>query len=111
MLRRNDVSGESRILRCGDLELDVYTRKAKRASTDIELSNKEFALLEYLMRNPGRVLPRSEIAENVWDLNVDPSSNVIDVYVSALRRKIERGFETELFHTVKGAGYRFGIDS
>lgn len=108
LLRRGEAS-EGRTLRCEDLELDLYTRRAKRGEVDIELSNKEFALLEYLMRNPNRVLSRTQIAEKVWDMNYEPGSNVIDVYVSALRKKLDRSFERELFHTIKGAGYRFGV--
>ena len=108
LLRRGEAT-EGRTLRCQDLELDVYTRRARRGESEVELSNKEFALLEYLMRNPNRVLSRNQIAERVWDLNFDPSSNVIDVYVSSLRKKLDRGFPVELFHTVKGAGYRFGV--
>ncbi len=79
------------------------------AETDVELSNKEFALLEYLMRNPNRVLSRAQIGEKVWDMNFEPNSNVIDVYVSSLRKKVDRGFDQELIHTIKGAGYRFGV--
>ena len=75
----------------------------------IELSNKEFGLLEYLMRNPNRVLSRTQIGEKVWDMSFEPTSNVVDVYVSALRKKIDRGFERPLIHTVKGVGYRFGV--
>lgn len=108
LLRRGEAS-EGRVLRCDDLELDVYTRMAKRGDNEHELSNKEFALLEYLMRNPNRVLSRTQIAEKVWDMNYEPGSNVIDVYVSSLRKKIDRGFERELLHTIKGAGYRFGV--
>lgn len=108
LLRRGEAS-ESRVLRCEGLELDLYTRQAKRGETSIELSNKEFALLEYLMRNQNRVLSRIQIGEKVWDMNFEPSSNVIDVYVSALRRKLDRGFENQLIHTIKGAGYRFGV--
>lgn len=108
LLRRGEAS-EGRTLVCEDLELDLYTRTAKRAGVDYELSNKEFGLLEYLMRNPNRVLSRTQIAEKVWDMNFEPGSNVIDVYISSLRKKVDRGFERELIHTIKGAGYRFGI--
>ena len=109
MLRRGEAT-ESRTLRHADLELDLYMRRAKRGSETFELSNKEFALLEYLMRNPNRVLSRIQIGEKVWDMNFDLSSNVIDVYISSLRKKIDNGFDEPLIHTVKGAGYRFGID-
>jgi len=108
ILRRGEAS-ESRTLRCDDLELDLYTRVATRGDRSVDLSNKEFALLEYLMRNQNRVLSRIQIGEKVWDMNFEPTSNVIDVYVSALRRKLDRGFETQLIHTIKGAGYRFGV--
>jgi len=108
LLRRGEAS-EGRVLKYDDLELDLYTRKAKREELEFELSNREYTLLEYLMRNPNRVLSRSQIAEKVWDMNFEPGSNVIDVYVSALRKKIDRGFERPLLHTVKGAGYRFGV--
>lgn len=108
ILRRGEAS-ESRVLKCEDLELDLYTREATRGDTSVELSNKEFALLEFLMRNQNRVLSRIQIGEKVWDMNFEPSSNVIDVYVSALRRKLDRGFDTQLIHTIKGAGYRFGV--
>jgi DNA-binding response OmpR family regulator len=108
LLRRGEAS-EGRTLACEDLELDLYTRTARRAGVDYELSNKEFGLLEYLMRNPNRVLSRTQIAEKVWDMNFEPGSNVIDVYISSLRKKVDRGFERELIHTIKGAGYRFGI--
>lgn len=108
MLRRGEAI-EGRSLECDDLTLDLYTRSAKRADQEFELSNKEFGLLEYLMRNPNRVLSRTQITEKVWDMNYEPGSNVIDVYISSLRKKIDRGFERELIHTIKGAGYRFGI--
>jgi DNA-binding response OmpR family regulator len=107
LLRRD--AAETRFLRCDDLELDLYSRAAKRGEGSVELSNKEFALLEYLMRNPNRVLSRTQIGAKVWDLSFEPTSNVVDVYVSALRRKIDRGYPRELIHTVKGAGYRFGV--
>lgn len=108
LLRRGEAS-EARWLRCDDLELDLYTRKAIRGETEHQLSNKEFALLEYLMRNQNRVLSRTQIAEKVWDMNFEPNSNVIDVYVSSLRKKIDRMQDKPLIHTIKNAGYRFGV--
>lgn len=108
LLRRGEAT-EARHLKCDDLELDLYTRVAKRKDQNFDLSNKEFALLEYLMRNPNRVLSRTQIGERVWDMSFEPTSNVVDVYVSALRKKLDRGFDRELIHTVKGVGYRFGI--
>lgn len=108
LLRRGDAS-ESRVLKFEDLELDLYTRSAKRGENKVELSNREFSLLEYMMRNPNRVLTRTMIGEKIWDMSVDPTTNVIDVHISAIRRKVDRGYERELIHTVKGAGYRFGL--
>ena len=108
LLRRGDAS-ESRHLRCDNLELDLYARTAKRGDQKIDLSNKEFTLLEYLMRSPNRVLSRTQIGEKVWDLSFEPNSNVVDVYISALRRKVDRGFTPALIHTIKGVGYRFGV--
>ncbi|MBK7406122.1 MAG: response regulator transcription factor [Phycisphaerales bacterium] len=108
LLRRGDAS-ESRRLKMHDLELDLDTREAMRAGERIKLTGKEFSLLEYIMRNPDRVLTRQVIAEKVWAIRYEPSSNVIDVAISGLRRKIDKGFETPLIHTVIGAGYRFGV--
>jgi len=108
LMRRGEAS-EGRTLRCDDLDLDLYTRTVKRGERAFELSNKEFSLLEYLMRNPNRVLSRAQIGERVWDMNFEPTSNVIDVYISALRKKVDQGQPRPLIHTVKNAGYRFGI--
>ncbi|MBT8484935.1 MAG: response regulator transcription factor [Phycisphaerae bacterium] len=108
LLRRGQAT-ESRRLKCADLELDLYSRVATRSDRTCELSNKEFALLEYLMRNENRVLSRAQIGEKVWDMNFESSSNVIDVYISSLRKKVDRGFDQDLIHTIKGAGYRFGV--
>lgn len=107
LMRRGDAS-ESRVLRHEDLELDLYTRAARRGGAVVELSNREFSLLELMMRNPNRVLTRTMIGERVWDMDIDPTTNVIDVYVSSLRKKLDRGHARELVHTVRGAGYRFG---
>ncbi|HPA87276.1 MAG TPA: response regulator transcription factor [Bacteroidales bacterium] len=91
-----------------DLELDIDKKEARRAGKTIELTAKEFLLLEYLMRNPGRVLSRNDIAEKVWDASFDFSTNVVDVYINFLRKKIDRGYEIKLIHTKVGFGYIFG---
>lgn len=108
LLRRGQAT-ESRTLRYEDLELDLAKRSAMRAGIKIKLSPKEFSLLEFLMRNPNRVLPRMTIVEKVWDMNYEPSSNVIDVYISSLRKKIDRDHARTLIHTVVASGYRFGL--
>ena len=108
ILRRGQPT-ESHTLSHGDIELDLFTRRAIRAGKRIDLSNKEFMLLELLMRNPNRVLTRQHIGEKVWDMSFDPASNVIDVYIAMLRKQIDKDFDQPLIHTVKGAGYRFGV--
>jgi len=104
LLRRGTPS-EASVLRYEDLELDLLKRTAKRGGTVVSLTTKEFALLEYLLRNTQRVLTRAQIGEHVWDMNFEPDSNVIEVYISALRRKIDRGFGKPLIHTKIGSGY------
>jgi DNA-binding response OmpR family regulator len=94
------------VLQMGDLTLDLATRRARRGERDIELTTKEFAVLEVFMRHPGEVLTREHISEHAWDENYDPFSNVIDVYVARLRRKIDQEGDTPLLATVRGAGYR-----
>jgi two-component system, OmpR family, copper resistance phosphate regulon response regulator CusR len=91
-----------------DLELDLDKKYARRAGSLIELTAREFALLEYFMRNRGRVLSRNDIAEKVWDASFDFGTNVVDVYVNFLRKKIDRQFERKLIHTKVGFGYIFG---
>jgi len=93
------------ILKVADLELNLNTKKAKRNNHDIELTAKEYALLEYLMRNKGIVVSRSEIAEKVWDINFDTGTNVIDVYINFLRKKIDKNHPNKLLHTLIGMGY------
>ncbi len=95
-------------LRVADLALDTSTRVARRGTREIALTTKEFAVLEVLMRHPGAVLTRERISEHAWDDNYDPMSNVIDVYVGRLRRKIDFPDEPPLVETVRGAGYRLG---
>ncbi len=92
-------------LTVADLALDKNTHEVKRAGKLIELTAKEFALLEYLIRRPNRVLSRTLIEEQVWDYHYDPSSNVVDVYIRRLRQKIDHGYPQPLIHTVRGAGY------
>jgi two-component system copper resistance phosphate regulon response regulator CusR len=91
----------------GDLELDLDKKTARRGSTLIDLTAREFSLLEYFMRNSGRVLSRNDIAEKVWDVNFDFGTNIVDVYVNFLRKKIDRGFDKKLIHTKVGFGYIF----
>jgi DNA-binding response OmpR family regulator len=92
----------------GDLELDLDKKSARRGDTYVDLTAKEFSLLEYFMRNPGRVLSRNDIAEKVWDVSFDFGTNVVDVYVNFLRKKIDKGFDRKLIHTKVGFGYIFG---
>jgi DNA-binding response OmpR family regulator len=91
-----------------DLELDLDRKQARRGNKNIELTAKEFTLLEYFMRNKGRVLSRNDIAEKVWDVSFDFGSNIVDVYVNFLRKKIYKGFDNRLIHTKVGFGYVFG---
>jgi DNA-binding response OmpR family regulator len=105
-LLRRPAESLPALLRAGDLTLDTATRVARRGAREIPLTTKEFAVLELLMRHPGAVLTRERISAHAWDDNYDPLSNVIDVYVGRLRRKIDQGAETPLVETVRGAGYR-----
>jgi len=104
LLRRVDGRREP-ILRLADLTLDPATRVVARGQRHIELTTREHALLEYFLRNPGRILTRPMLAEHVWGLDFDPESNVVDVYVGYLRRKIDGPGDARLLHTVRGAGY------
>jgi DNA-binding response OmpR family regulator len=108
-LARRTEGVEVRSLKFENLELDLFTRSAKRGDQRIELSNREYGLLEYFMKAPNRVLSRAQIGEAVWDMNFEAESNVIDVFVSSLRRKVDHGHSPKLIHTVKGRGYQFGI--
>jgi two-component system OmpR family response regulator len=103
--RRRAGAAVETLLREGDLELDVLARTARRAGETIQLQPREFALLEYLLRHAGQVVTRTMLLEHVWGYHFDPQTNVIDVHVSRLRQKIDRGFETPLLHTIRGAGY------
>lgn len=104
-LLRRRAEAEAPVLQVADLTLDPARRLASRGGEKIDLTPKEFALLAYFMRNPGRVLTRTMISEHVWDYDFDTMTNVIDVYVNYLRKKIDAGREPKLIHTVRGAGY------
>jgi heavy metal response regulator len=104
LLRRRAETG-SPLLKVADLTLDPARRLVFRGPEKIDLSAKEFALLDYFMRHPGRVLTRTMIGEHVWDYDFDPMSNIVDVYVNYLRKKIDAGREPKLLQTVRGAGY------
>lgn len=110
MLRRGQAA-DSVLLRFEDLEMDLAKHRVTRAGQKIRLTAKEFSLLEYFMRHPNRVLTRTAIGEHVWDMNFDSDSNVIDVYVSMVRRKIDKGFDKPLIHTVIGTGYVLSAES
>jgi two-component system OmpR family response regulator len=105
LIRRGAVERPA-VLRAGDLTLDPTTRSVRRGAHEIDLTPKEFALLEYLMRHPDEVLSRSRLVEHVWDFAYEGDSNVVDVYVRYLRNKIDRPFRRDSIETVRGAGYR-----
>lgn len=103
--RRSGSREIETVYRAGDLELDRLSHTVRRAGQEITLQPREFRLLEYLMRHSGQVVTRTMLLENVWDYHFDPQTNVIDVHVSRLRGKIEKGFDKPVLHTVRGAGY------
>ena len=107
LLRRGPVSRSS-VVRVGDLELDRLSQQVKRAGKRIDLTSKEYSLLEYLMSNAGRVLSRTMIIEHVWDHSFDGITNIVDVYVRHLRSKVDDAFEQKLIRTVRGVGYTIG---
>ncbi|HEY8286214.1 MAG TPA: response regulator transcription factor [Chloroflexota bacterium] len=104
-LQRRQTLDKRPLRQVADLELDPITREVRRSGVPIDLSNREYALLEYLLERPGRVLTRAMIGERCWDMSFDTESNVIDVYVGYLRRKLEIGGQSKLIHTVRGVGY------
>lgn len=106
MIRRQlSAETSSNRLELGDLSLDVKSHVVRRAGTTLSLSGKEFSLLEYLMRNQGQVLSREQIAQHVWDYDYEGGSNMIDVYIRYLRKKVDEGFPKKLIHTIRGTGY------
>ena len=105
LLRRAGGTPEPTRLALGELSLDLLSRKVERSGTSLDLRPREFALLEYLMRHPGRVLSKTMILSHVWGYSFDPGTNVVDVLVSRLRDKVDEGFASKMIHTVRGAGY------
>jgi two-component system OmpR family response regulator len=105
LIRRNQPQQELNHLQVRDLKMDLLKRQVTRANTKIELQPKEFILLECLMRNAGEVITRTMLLEKVWDYNFDPQTNVIDVHISRIRSKIDKGFDTPLLKTIRGSGY------
>ncbi|MDN3624274.1 response regulator transcription factor [Methylobacterium isbiliense] len=103
--RRGGTAAEPTTYRVGDLELDRLSHRVTRGGQEIVLQPREFRLLEYLMRHAGQVVTRTMLLEHVWDYHFDPQTNVIDVHVSRLRAKVDKGFERPMIHTVRGAGY------
>jgi len=105
LLRRGNGGGRETVLRLGDLEMDLLAHTVRRAGRPIDLQPREFRLLEFLMRHAGHVVTRTMLLEGVWDYHFDPQTNVIDVHISRLRQKIDKGFDKPLIHTIRGAGY------
>jgi two-component system, OmpR family, response regulator len=103
--RRSDTVAKETILRVGDLAIDLISRTASRGGKGIDLLPREFQLLEYLVRNEGRIVSRAMLLQHVWDLHFDPSTNIIDVYVGRVRRKVDDQQAYPLIHTIRGIGY------
>jgi two-component system OmpR family response regulator len=105
LLRRKSGPQATTVLRVADLELDLLGRRATRAGKQLDLTAREFTLLEYLVRRTGQVVTRTMLLEGVWDLQFDPQTNLVDVHISRLRQAVDKGFDKALIHTVRGAGY------
>ncbi len=105
LIRRSTGASEPTRLSFADLSLDLVTRRVERGGAAIDLRPREFALLEYVMRHPGQVLSKTMILSHIWGYQFDPGTNVVDVLVSRLREKVDRGFDPKLIHTVRGVGY------
>ena len=105
LIRRATATVEPTSLRVGDLSIDLLTREVVRAGRKIELQPREFALIEYLMRNAGRVVTKTMIMEHVWNYNFDPETNVVEARMCRLRDKVDKGFDNKMIHTMRGAGY------
>ncbi|MGH7022885.1 MAG: response regulator transcription factor [Caulobacteraceae bacterium] len=106
LARRRETGSVQTVLKVGELEMDLLGREVRRAGREIDLQPREFQLLEFLMRNAGQSVTRTMLLEKVWEYHFDPQTNVIDVHISRLRSKIDKGFERAMLQTVRGAGYR-----
>lgn len=111
LLRRVESYHQAAPLSCGDLCIDAATHKARRQERKVDLSTKEYRLLEYMMRHEGETLTRRQLLRDVWDKDFDTNTNVVDVYVRYLRQKIDEGFEQKFIHTIVGTGYYFGKEN
>ena len=109
LLRRGTGGGRETVLRVGDLEMDLLAHTVRRGGRPIDLQPREFRLLEFMMRHAGHVVTRTMLLEGVWDYHFDPQTNVIDVHISRLRQKIDKGFDKPLIHTIRGAGYSLRV--
>jgi len=110
LARRRETGSVQTLLRVGDLEMDLIGRTVRRQGREIDLQPREFQLLEYMMRHAGQSVTRTMLLEKVWEYHFDPQTNVIDVHVSRLRAKIDKGFDRPMLQTVRGAGYRLAAD-
>ncbi|HFB64921.1 MAG TPA: response regulator transcription factor [Aeromonadales bacterium] len=110
LTRRIFVEEQQTILTIDDLEMDLLSHQVKRAGKVLDLQSREYRLLEYLLKHQGQVVTRTMLLENVWDYHFDPQTNIIDVHISRLRAKVDKGFENPLIHTVRGAGYTLRVD-
>jgi two-component system OmpR family response regulator len=106
LARRRETGSVQTVLKVGDLEMDLIGRRVHRAGQEIDLQPREFQLLEFLMRHAGQSVTRTMLLEKVWEYHFDPQTNVIDVHISRLRSKIDKGFDKQMLQTVRGAGYR-----
>ncbi|MCR4417880.1 MAG: response regulator transcription factor [Ignavibacteria bacterium] len=104
LLRRYSTE-KSILLKADDLKMDLQSRKVFRGNKEIQLTSKEFSILEYLLRNKNRIVTRTKLIEHIYEYNFDPETNLIDVYINKLRNKIDKGFDKQLIHTIRGAGY------
>ncbi|MBO0663468.1 response regulator transcription factor [Jiella sp. MQZ9-1] len=109
LARRSPLKREETVLKVGELEMNLIARTVKRGGHTIELQPREFRLLEYMMRNRGRVLTRTMLLERVWDFHFDPKTNVVETHVSRLRAKVDRPFEQEMIKTIRGSGYMLNV--